>query len=120
MKPTEIHNIMSKLTKAKYVINKDGSVDVYGDVKIPNEMTEIPIQFGMVSGNFNCSAIEITSIKGAPREVGGVFSCSYTNITSLEGAPREVGGNFWCGDTEITSLDGLGNVDGNVYSDIKK
>ena len=59
-----------------------------------------------VEGNFDCSNISITSLKGCPEKVGGSFYCSYTSITSLEGCPRIVGGNFSCLSTEITSLKG--------------
>jgi transcription elongation factor Elf1 len=38
----------------------------------------------------------LTSLKGAPKEVGR-FDCSYcVSLTSLEGAPEKVKGNFNC------------------------
>ena len=62
-----------------------------------------------VGGSFNCSdCTSLTSLEGAPKEVGGSFNCSgCTSLTSLEGAPKEVGGNFGCVDcTSLTSLEG--------------
>jgi len=60
-----------------YTINDDGTVDVDGDVNISNKnLTEIPIQFGKVNGNFWCNNNELTTLKGVPRIVGGIFSCS--------------------------------------------
>ena len=101
-----IASIMAELRIIDYTINPGGSIDVNGNVVIPNHMTEIPVQFGTVNGNFNCSHTKITSLKGSPREVGGDFWCSKTRIRSLRGGPREVGGDFWCWDTKITRLEG--------------
>jgi|SRR6056300_1523436 hypothetical protein len=64
------------------------------------------IKFGKVSGNFNCSYNNLTSLGGAPQEVGGNFDCRYNYLTSLEGAPQKVGGNFYCSGNNLTSLEG--------------
>ena len=64
------------------------------------------INFGKVTGDFSCSDLGLTSLKGAPQEVGGNFDCSYNQLTSLEGAPQEVGGNFDCSYNQLTSLEG--------------
>jgi hypothetical protein len=64
-------------------INADGSVDVNGDVRIPNSYTEIPVQFRNVSGSFNCSNTGILSLQYAPQQVGSNFFCHDTQITSL-------------------------------------
>ena len=50
------------------------------------------INFGKVTGDFNCCGLGLKSLKGAPQEVGRDFNCSWNKLTSLEGAPREVGG----------------------------
>ena len=91
-------------------------VDVYCDVKIPHDWTEMLVKFNYVCGNFDCSRTSITSLEGAPREVGGDFWCSNTKITSLEGCPREVGGDVFCNHTYITSLEGAPReVGGDVF-----
>ena len=64
------------------------------------------INFGKVTGNFYCFELGITSLKGAPQEVGGDFYCSGNYFTSLKGAPQEVGGNFYCPWNRLTSLKG--------------
>ena len=64
------------------------------------------INFGKVTGDFNCSDLGLKSLKGAPTEIGGDFNCSWNKLTSLEGAPREVGGWFDCPWNELTSLKG--------------
>jgi hypothetical protein len=85
----------------------DGVVHVLGDVDLYNKrLTSIPVQFGYVSGFFDCRANLLDSLEGCPSEVGGVFDCSHNNLTSLEGCPSEVGGNFDCSNNWLTSLKG--------------
>ena len=63
----------------------------------------------IIKNNFNCSNCNsLTSLKGAPKEVGGDFYCYYcTSLTSLEGAPQKVGENFVCSNCKsLTSLEG--------------
>jgi hypothetical protein len=64
------------------------------------------INFGRVTGYFDCSELGLTSLKGAPQIVGGSFSCSTNQLTSLEGAPQEVEGYFGCSYNQLTSLKG--------------
>jgi hypothetical protein len=88
----------------KCTIRPDGTVDVKGNVDIPNRKLDIiPIQFGVVSGNFNCSANNLKSLQGSPKEVTGDFECDRDNLTSLQGAPREVGGDFDCHGNKVES-----------------
>lgn len=81
----------------QYTINSDGSIEVVGNVKfskIMSFLTELPLKFNKVSGDFDCSRNKLTSLIGSPIEVGGDFDCSYNEITSLEFAPKKVGGTF--------------------------
>ncbi|OCB75552.1 hypothetical protein B0A79_23865 [Flavobacterium piscis] len=75
-----------------YTINIENTVDVLGSVRFPDFasfLTELPLQFNLVSGDFDCSAlVNLTSLKGVPIQVGGTFNCAYTNIRSLNYAPR--------------------------------
>ena len=64
------------------------------------------INFGEVTGDFNCSGFRLKSLKGAPQEVGKRFDCSYNHLTSLEGAPQKVGGDFIYSRNQLTSLEG--------------
>ena len=74
------------------------------------------INFGEIKGDFDCSSLELTSLKGAPKEVGGRFKCSNNYITSLEGSPRTVGRHFDCSDNRLTSLKGAPKeVGGGFY-----
>ena len=62
------------------------------------------INFGRVTGYFDCSKLGLTSLKGAPQIVGGDFECYYNNLTSLEGAPQVVGGDFNCSNNRDTLI----------------
>ena len=71
-----LHTIAVK----NYTINDDLTVDVFGYVDISNEnLTEIPVQFGKISGYFDCSHNKLTSLKNCPKEVNGSFYF-YDNI----------------------------------------
>jgi hypothetical protein len=60
-----------------FTINKDGSVDVNGDVDISHRnLIQIPIEFNVVHGNFNCSRNNLNTLKGCPKYIHGGFNCS--------------------------------------------
>ena len=63
----------------------------------------------IIKNNFNCSyCASLTSLEGAPQEVGGDFICDDCYLlASLKGAPKEVGRDFSCSYcTSLTSLNG--------------
>ena len=101
-----------------YTINEDGSIDVDGDVRIYGKrLTKLPLKFGKVTGYFDCSHNQLTTLEGGPKEVGGVFACSYNQLTSLEGSPKSVGGYFSCSNNQLTNLiDGPEVVLGAYYA----
>lgn len=71
-----------------------------------NQLTSLEGAPSEVGGIFNCSDNKLTSLNGAPSEVGGNFRCSDNQLTSLEHAPSEVGGDFYCYNNKLTSLEG--------------
>ena len=75
-----------------------GLVDVKGDFDCSDLGIKDfnGVQFGVVTGNFWCYHNKLTSLVGAPQEVGGYFDCSYNKLISLEGAPQKVKGEFRC------------------------
>lgn len=111
-------------------ITKYGLVDVEGDVQLSGklgELTQLPVRFGKVDGNFNCSDNKLLGLDGSPKTVGGYFSCdknelitlaggpsevaggfycAHNQLASLVGGPNEVGGSFWCNNTQLISLEG--------------
>jgi hypothetical protein len=60
-----------------YTVNIDQSIDVRSDVKFSefaSFLTELPLKFNKVSGDFDCSALQnLTTLKGCPSEVGGTW-----------------------------------------------
>jgi hypothetical protein len=102
-----IEQICEKYDITNYVINEDGSIDVNGDVNLDNlKLTELPLTFNKVSGDFFCRFNELTTLKGSPKWVGGNFGCMYNNLTSLEFSPDYVGGVFSCRSNDLTDLVG--------------
>jgi hypothetical protein len=65
--------------------------------------------------DINVSAAGLTSLEGAPKEVGGYFDCSFNKLTSLEGAPEKVGGKFDCSRNVLTSLAGAPKEVGGIF-----
>ena len=65
------------------------------------------LNFGKVTGDFSCSYLGLTSLEGAPREVGRSFYCNSNQLTSLKGAPQEVGESFSCWGNKLISLEGV-------------
>ena len=117
MTEVEVERICKKYVIENWSINKDGLVDVNGDVNlIFKGLTKLPLQFGRVTGDFWCNSNNLTTLEGAPTEVGETFYCEFNKLTSLVGAPREVGGDFWCYENELTSLEGSPReVGGGVF-----
>jgi len=123
-----------------YTFNDDLSIDVNDNVDLyDKDLTKIPFKFRNVAGYFNCSYNKLTSLEGCPKTVGGSlfcysnnltslegcpetlggdFTCSYNNLTSLEGCTETVLGDFYCSDNNLTSLEGIGDVKGNILSDL--
>ena len=120
----EIHDICKKYKINNYTINPDGSIDVDGGVYLSQKtLTEIPLNFNKVSGNFLISDNKLTSLKGCPKEVTGDFSCSRNKITNLVGGPHIVGGEYLANNNPLlNSLEGspthVGS-DFNLYSNNK-
>jgi len=117
-------------------ITDEGVVNVYGDVGLANQISELPVSFGIVHGDFDCNfnALaslvgspdhvdgsficnnnQLTSLQGAPRYVLYDFDCSENNLSTLEGAPDHVGGNFWCNTNKLTSLQGAPAYVGGTF-----
>ncbi|MFA5759311.1 MAG: hypothetical protein WC942_08170 [Clostridia bacterium] len=90
-----------------YEFNSEGFLNVKGDVELSNRnLVNLPFKFGVVAGSFYCNSNKLTSLEGAPKEVGEDFNCVNNKLTSLEGGPKEVSGDFYCANNELTSLEG--------------
>tara|TARA_B000000477_G_scaffold27486_1_gene23616 strand:+ start:62 stop:532 length:471 start_codon:yes stop_codon:yes gene_type:complete len=101
-----------------YVINKDGSIDVFSDVTINRFGIEyLPIKFRNVYGHFNCYSNNLTTLENSPRFVKGDFVCSWNKLTNLSGGPIEVTGDFYCHYNKLTSIkNGPTKLKGNFFT----
>jgi len=81
------------------------------------KLTKLPSNLKNVSvtGYFDCSNNNLTSLDGAPASVDRHFDCSSNNLTSLDGAPRSVGLSFYCGNNKLTSLVGAPSSVGGYF-----
>ena len=113
--------ICKKYNITNYTVNDDGSIDVNGDVFLWNrELTELPLVFNKVTGNFDCDYNNLTSLKGCPRWVGGWFSCNKNQLTSLEFSPDYVGGSFDCEFNNLTNNYCESEIGGNFYTSLEQ
>ena len=102
----EIHDICKKYNIQNYTINPDGSIDVDDSVSLSDKsLAKIPLNFGRVSGDFYCDNNQLTSLEGAPTQVGEGFYCYSNELNSLEFAPTSVGDYFDCSHNQLTSLE---------------
>ena len=108
--------LLASCINGPYTINEDGSIDVDGNVELGHRnLTKIPFKFRHIHGSFYCYNNRLTSLEGAPINVGGVFDCGYNELTSLDGAPNSVGGIFRCDYNKLASLDGAPNFVGDTF-----
>lgn len=89
-----------------------GLVSVEGDIRLTSPKTTLPVQFDTVTGSFECGSRGLTSLEGAPREVGGSFHASRNALTSLVGGPVYVGNNYFCEYNKLTNLQGCAQTVG--------
>ena len=99
---------LDKCTQGTWSLNKSGLVDIDGDFDCTRQDLKDfkGVKFGKVKGSFDCRYNKLTSLEGAPQEVGWSFNCRYNKLTSLVGAPQVVKGYFGCSYNKLTSLEG--------------
>ena len=104
----DIDSICKKYDITNYTINDDGSIDVNGSVHLSNkELTKLPLRFGKVSGNFDCSRNNLKTLEGCPKYVGSFFSCCYNNLKTLDGGPETVLGEYLCHNNKLINFSGF-------------
>jgi hypothetical protein len=73
--PIVIITKLNRYKKVKYTLNKDNSIDVKGNVDLLHRnLTELPVKFGKVTGNFYCDNNLLTSLEHGPKTVTGNFN----------------------------------------------
>ena len=115
MSREEIEKICVKYDIYDYTINEDGSIDVDNNVDLhpTNKFSELPLNFNIVTGRFDCGMNKLTTLKGCPKEVGLYFSCKENYLTSLEYGPTKVVGEYVCDMNRLTNL--IGSPDSSNY-----
>ena len=118
-KEKDFNNVKSKLKLNPHTnrYDYDGTLD---NNILKNFISEdkdgFTINFGKITGTFDCSDLDLISLEGAPTEVGGYFYCYNNQLTSLEGAPKEIDESFDCSNNKLTSLEGAPQtVDGDFW-----
>jgi hypothetical protein len=114
----ELVNWLGQCIRGSWEIGKDGLVNVFGSFDCSNQDLKDfkGVKFGIVTESFRCDNNKLTSLKGAPSEVGEGFYCNNNKLTSLEWSPKKVGWDFSCEDNKLTSLKGApSEVDGWFY-----
>lgn len=109
-----------------FTINDDLSVSVDGDVVMSGKnLSEIPVNFRDVSGDFDCSFNKLKTLKNSPKIVGKNFFCDTNRLITLKGCPEKVGERFVATHNNISSLSdyttyalGVSNFSQNPISDI--
>lgn len=80
--PEEIRKWLDSVKVQHYKIN-DWGVDVYDNVNLKaltrNGMRQLPVKFGRVSGDFDCSFNGLETLEGVPEHVGATLSVPTTN-----------------------------------------
>ena len=90
-----------------YTINKDGTIDIDGDVDLSHKgLTKIPFNFGKVTGDFFCDNNQLINLEGCPKEVVRNFNCGNNKLTNLIGGPQEVGSSYYCSNNPLETLEG--------------
>lgn len=94
---------LDEMGVVRHTIRDDLTVDVESSVDIAyQDLSHIPVKFGVVSGNFDCSGNHLANLAGSPRQCKG-FWCNGNQLISLDGAPDKCV-DMACGGNRLTSL----------------
>ena len=116
MTNNEIDDICYQYDIINYKINKDKTIDVYDHVDIiKTNLTEIPLNFNVVTGNFLFECNTLKSLKGSPKRVDGFFDVSYLNLKSLKYSPEYVGGDLSLEGNKLTTLKNIPKTKGQLF-----
>lgn len=89
-----------------YEVHDDLSISINGDVDLSNKkLTQLPVSFNIIKGNFSCSHNNLISLKGAPKKVSNTFSANHNKIIFLKDLPQCP--EIFLGHNNIKSLDNI-------------
>ena len=115
-------NARDDLIDGKIIYNKDYTISVNGNVYLQDqELTEIPLNFKEVYGDFNIAFNQITSLQGCPAIVHRSFYCFENKLTNLKYFPKEIRGKaeVWGNVSPFTrkQIRSVSNVSGIIITD---
>ncbi len=114
------HELTEKIKYSERLLMQLGGVKdengwfIDDDISIPQYFAhngELVVKFSKVSGTFMLNNLELTSLKGTPRECYN-FDCSYNNLTDLKGGPDKVDYSYKCMNNKLTSIEGFPKIRG--------
>ena len=83
----EADNRLINHIKSMCTENEDGTYSCDGDIELAAMgLTELPVKFKVVKGNFDCSHNYLTSLKGCPEGIEELY-CHSNELTLLDGCP---------------------------------
>jgi len=82
--------------RRNYTINENGEVDVAGSVNMNSMgLTEIPVKFNKVYGEFRCSYNNLTTLKNCPNYLSDILMCNNNNLTDYFKSIKEEDFPLW-------------------------
>ena len=105
----ELYTWFNGFERRDVTIDDAGRVSIEGDCVLRCGPEILPVTFLRVSGTCDFSNSYLKSLVGSPRFVGELYDCSDCEITTLNGAPRNVG-SFNANKNNITSLQWMPNI----------
>ena len=98
----DIRRICYEYDLSNYIINKDGSIDIDGNISLyMSGLNELPLKFNKINGFFDCSYNNLETFERCPINITGDFDCSYNEIRTFEYFPKNIGGEFYCNHNPI-------------------
>ncbi len=88
-----------------YIVDVGQSV-ILSWMENQEKITNFPIKFNIVYGDFICNNNSLVSLEGSPYEVKGDFDCRSNNLSDLIGSPVIVRGQFNFSHNVVVSLQG--------------
>lgn len=99
-----------------YTINNDLTVDINGHVSLNyKNLKFIPIQFGIVTGDFSCSYNNLKNLEGSPFHVKGDFLGFRNKLINIRGCSKIIDGEFDICNNNIIDLKYFPDLTGNFY-----
>jgi hypothetical protein len=97
---------LEQLGITKYRITDGNKITVFQDVDWSKQgLTKIPIKLEKVCGSMNLNDNELEDLENSPRIVTGAFAVVRNKLTTLKGAPENVGSFYISGNPMLKSIE---------------